>query len=290
MSKTVFLSHNHLDKPFVRKLANDLENHGIKCWLDEAEMKIGDSLIQKIREGIDNSDYFAIILSPHSVNAPWVKNELDVAYNFQIGEKIKVLPLLLKDCEPPGFLVGKLYADFRKEEEYLNSFKKLLATLGITFNKNIFFPIENTKTLKSSIDKAIYSNLPLFSAPFHRPFQYIGMSIQNAEKYVNAKANGVGNIVIESDECRMLLEAEGNFISYVEIEIKRTQPHFQNMEFDSEPLLGTLSIGLAEVDLVREQTHCHTFYDHKRKLKIAVSCLYDGGPLSVSFGSKYYGM
>ena len=47
MLKSVFLSHNHADKPFVRKLASDLENHDIKCWLDEAEMKIGDSLIQK---------------------------------------------------------------------------------------------------------------------------------------------------------------------------------------------------------------------------------------------------
>ncbi len=63
MTVRVFLSHNHHDKPFVRKLAADLEGHNVKCWVDEAEMKIGDSLIQKIREGIDNSDYFAVIVS-----------------------------------------------------------------------------------------------------------------------------------------------------------------------------------------------------------------------------------
>ena len=43
MSISVFLSHNHNDKPFVRKLARDLENHGVHYWIDEAEMKIGDS-------------------------------------------------------------------------------------------------------------------------------------------------------------------------------------------------------------------------------------------------------
>ena len=43
MSISVFLSHNHNGKPFVRKLARDLENHGVHYWLDEAEMKIGDS-------------------------------------------------------------------------------------------------------------------------------------------------------------------------------------------------------------------------------------------------------
>lgn len=87
MSIRVFLSHNHNDKPFVRKLARDLENHGVRYWLDEAEMKIGDSLIQKIREGIDSVDYFAVVLSPDSINAPWVVNELDVAMNYQISGK-----------------------------------------------------------------------------------------------------------------------------------------------------------------------------------------------------------
>jgi hypothetical protein len=88
----------------------------------------------------------------------------------------------------------------------------------------------------------------------------------------------------------MCLEAEGNFISYVELDLKNTAPHFQNQEFDSEPILGALSIGLSELEFARKKTHYHTYYDHRRKLKISVSCLYDGAPLSVSFSSKYYGM
>jgi len=87
MTSSVFLSHNHKDKEFVRRLARDLEGHGIRYWLDEAEMTIGDSLIHKIREGIDSVDYFAVVLSKNSVNAPWVVNELDVAMNHQINGK-----------------------------------------------------------------------------------------------------------------------------------------------------------------------------------------------------------
>jgi len=49
MLPTVFLSHNHADKPFVRRLAADLDNQGIPYWLDEAEIKVGESLIEKIR-------------------------------------------------------------------------------------------------------------------------------------------------------------------------------------------------------------------------------------------------
>jgi len=286
MITSVFLSHNHSDKPFVRKLARDLEGHHVKCWLDEAEMKIGDSLIQKIRDGIDNVEYFAVILSPNSISAPWVVNELDVAMNYQInGRPIKVLPIMLKECEPPGFLVGKLYGDFKDEAKYLESFKTLTKSIGVVFNKNTM----SDESCPNNLGTAVFYNLPLMSAPFHRPFQYMGMSVERAEKAVGVKANDVGNIIVDNDECHMLLEAEGNFISYVDVELKRTAPHNQNQEFDSESILGALSIGLSELELIRKQTHYHTYYDHRKRLKIGVSCQYDGGPISVGFSSKYYG-
>lgn len=290
MITSVFLSHNHADKPFVRKLARDLECHNIKCWLDEAEMKIGDSLIQKIRDGIDNVKYFAVILSPNSIKAPWVINELDVAMNHQInGKSIKVLPIMLKECEPPGFLVGKLYCDFRDETRYLDAFKLLINSIGVVFNKNVLDDAQCPNNLGTAVDKAASYNLPLMITPYHRPFQYIGMTLEKAEKAVGASANEVGNITVEDDECNMLLEAEGNFISYVDIELKRTAPHNQNQEFDSEAILGALSIGISELELIRKKTHFHTYYDHRRRLKIGVSCQYDGAPISVGFSSKYYG-
>ena len=48
---SIFLSHSHVDKPFVRRLASDLIDSGVKVWLDEAEILIGDSLIEKIGTG-----------------------------------------------------------------------------------------------------------------------------------------------------------------------------------------------------------------------------------------------
>lgn len=290
MSVSVFLSHNHVDKTFVRKLARDLENHGVQYWLDDAEMKIGDSLIQKIRAGIDSVDYFAVILSPNSVNAPWVVNELDVAMNHQInGKPIKILPILLKECDLPSFLVGKLYGDFQNEDDYESSFEKLVNSIDLVYNKSVMNSVRNPNTLGTALDKAVSYNFPIMSKPFHRPFQYMGMTIQKAESEVGENANDVGNIIVETDDCRMFLQAEGNFISYVDVDLKATAPHYQNQEFDSEPVLGALSIGLNELDLVRKQTHFHTYYENRKKLKVSVFCDYDGAPLKVAFSSKYYG-
>lgn len=291
MSVSVFLSHTAADKPFVRKLAGDLDNHGVKYWLDEAEIKVGESLIEKIREALDEVDYVAVILSPNSIASPWVQREVDVAMNQEIqGKRVKVLPIMYRRCELPGFLLGKLYADFTDESTYTHAFKRLVQSIGIVFNKKALEINSADTTLGNAIDRALRLNLPLLSKPFHRPFQYIGLSIGEAAKAVGYTPNDVGNIIIDTELCHMLLESEGNFISYVDLELKNTAPFYQHQEFDSEAVLGALSINPAELELVGKQTHCHTYYDHRKKLKINVSCLYDGGPLSVGFSTKYYGM
>lgn len=145
-------------------------------------------------------------------------------------------------------------------------------------------------TLASAIEKATVLGLNMLSTPFHRPFQYIGMSVADAAKAVGRKPNEVGNIIIDTDQVHMLLQAEGNFISYVDLELKKTAPWSPRRPFDSEPILGALSINPSELVLVRKQTHFHTYYDHKRRLKVGVSCQDEDAPLSIGFSSKYYGM
>jgi len=128
---SIFLSHSHPDKPFAKKLANDLRRAGYIVWIDEAEIKIGDSLIEKIRDGLDRVDYVAALLSKASIDSQWVKKELDIASNREIDEnRVVVLPLLLEDVELPGFLKGKLYGDFRQEDEYDKTLQRLLDAIG----------------------------------------------------------------------------------------------------------------------------------------------------------------
>lgn len=114
----IFLSHSWVDKPVARNLSIKLAKRGIYCWLDEAEINIGDSLIEKIREAIDNVEYVGALISKASIKSEWVRKELDVAMNQEInGKRVKVLPILLDDSELPGFLLGKLYADLRSPDK-----------------------------------------------------------------------------------------------------------------------------------------------------------------------------
>jgi hypothetical protein len=146
------------------------------------------------------------------------------------------------------------------------------------------------KTLATTTDKALNVGLYPLIAPFHRPFQYIGMSVSDAAKSTGGTPNKIHNIILDSEQAQMLLEAEGNFIGFVEVELKKTPPCSQAVSFDAEPILGALSINPSELEFVRKQTHLYVYYDHKRKLKVSNSCDYDGASLSVAFSSKYYGM
>jgi hypothetical protein len=128
---SIFLSHSHADKPFARRLAADLRLAGHAVWIDEAEINIGDSLIEKIRDGLDQVDYVAAILSSASIASSWVTKELDIASNREIKEKrAVVLPLMVEKVDLPGFLMGKFYGDFTDPAQYQDTLRLLLRKLG----------------------------------------------------------------------------------------------------------------------------------------------------------------
>lgn len=130
MSK-IFLSHNHSDKPFVRELASYLKQSGIEAWVDEAEIKIGDSLIDKVGTAIKENAFVGVVISQNSVSSRWVKKELELALQRELHEdRVVVLPIVLDDAELPVFLTGKLYADFSVPEKYYSELAKLLDVLG----------------------------------------------------------------------------------------------------------------------------------------------------------------
>jgi hypothetical protein len=102
----------------VRKLAADLVASGVKVWLDEQNILVGDSIPEKIAQGLAESDFFLIVVSENSVNSPWVKRELNSAIVHEIERrKVIVLPIKLDGAKMPDTINDKLYADFSKSYE-----------------------------------------------------------------------------------------------------------------------------------------------------------------------------
>lgn len=112
----VFISHSHQDKDFVDKLAAQLILHKEYIWLDRWEIKVGDSIIDKIQDAIQSASALIIVLSKASVGSEWCRKELNAGLIRELEERrIVVLPLLLEDWDIPIFLKEKKYADFRND-------------------------------------------------------------------------------------------------------------------------------------------------------------------------------
>ena len=129
---SIFICHTHTDKPFVRRIGADLAALGAHVWIDEAELNIGDSLIGRISTAIDTMEFLAVVLSPQAVASTWVRQELEQAISNQLADKrVKTLPFLYRKCEVPGFLRGKLYADFTEAHLYDESLARVARTIGL---------------------------------------------------------------------------------------------------------------------------------------------------------------
>ncbi len=128
---SIFISYAHKDKSFARRFAADLRDNGHNVWVDETELLVGDSIIERIGDAIESVDFVAAIISSASIDSHWAQKELDLASNREMDEKrVVVLPILLDDVGLPGFLKGKLYADFRAKNSYQEGLNKLLDRLG----------------------------------------------------------------------------------------------------------------------------------------------------------------
>jgi hypothetical protein len=88
----VFICHASEDKDdFVRPLSELLAQQHIEVWYDEFSLSIGDSLSQKIDEGLAKSKFGIVVLSPSFFKKPWAKRELKGLTAREIFEKQDII-------------------------------------------------------------------------------------------------------------------------------------------------------------------------------------------------------
>lgn len=75
----VFLSHSSKDKAVVRKLAERLKADGVRLWFDEWEIQIGDSILSKIEQGLEESRILILAMSANAFGSDWVSLERGTA-------------------------------------------------------------------------------------------------------------------------------------------------------------------------------------------------------------------
>lgn len=90
----VFISHASEDKAsVVSELAADLTSLGLRVWFDATELRIGDSLRQRIDHGLAHSRFGIVVLSHAFFAKRWPQLELDGLVALEVAGKQKILPI-----------------------------------------------------------------------------------------------------------------------------------------------------------------------------------------------------
>lgn len=112
----VFISYSTSDRDFAERLARELRSRGLTVWFDRWEIRVGDSIVEKIGDGISAADALVVVLSALSVQSAWVREELNAATVRSLQEKnILLLPVLREPCDIPALLRHRRYADFTSD-------------------------------------------------------------------------------------------------------------------------------------------------------------------------------
>ncbi len=99
----IFISHASKDDGFVKELRFKLESQGLTVWVDSRNLRGGAKLAPEIEKAIEEARQIIVVLSPNTVNSPWVRKEIQKALEVEQqrnDESYRVIPLLLPGIEP----------------------------------------------------------------------------------------------------------------------------------------------------------------------------------------------
>jgi formylglycine-generating enzyme len=124
----VFISHAHEDDTFAHRLAKDLRSEGWSVWIAPDSIQPGETWVESINRGLDESSYFLLVLTPAAAASPWVTTETNVAISLEHQRKMRFLPLDVDPCQPPPLWTAYQNVPFRGN--YKRGLEHLLARLN----------------------------------------------------------------------------------------------------------------------------------------------------------------
>ncbi|MFL6314543.1 MAG: toll/interleukin-1 receptor domain-containing protein [Terriglobales bacterium] len=115
----VFLCHNSIDKPEVKKIAHLLQEKGVSVWLDEWNSIPGRPWVVSLQEVVSSISAVAIFVGEKG-NGPWQNVEMYAMLQQFVERNIPLIPVFLAKATDPQDMPIVLnvftWVDFRKAE------------------------------------------------------------------------------------------------------------------------------------------------------------------------------
>ena len=123
----VFLSHATADKWLARTLCERIEQTGATTFRDDRDIDGGDDIPDRIRGEIIRSNEMVVLLTPESVNRPWVILEVGAAWGRRRDFRIITVLCHVEVDAIPEMLTSRKAVPINEFDEYLKELKKRVA-------------------------------------------------------------------------------------------------------------------------------------------------------------------
>ncbi len=112
----VFIGYNKKDRKIAEAIATFLSIGDIGVWYDEWEIRPGESIIEKVNNGLTECTHYLLLWSKNSSDSNWVKKEIDsILYkSIQCGYPI-IIPIILDKKPILTILKDKKYIRYEKD-------------------------------------------------------------------------------------------------------------------------------------------------------------------------------
>jgi hypothetical protein len=104
-----FISYHSGDAEWVGTLVAALEARGVRVWIDSEQLRPGNLFPGALAAAIESIGCVVLVLSRGAIASAWVEEEFSLA----LTHRRQVVPVLIDDVEPPGFVAGRTWVDFR---------------------------------------------------------------------------------------------------------------------------------------------------------------------------------
>lgn len=117
--KSIFLSHSSRDKGIVEKFYLALTNSNFNLWFDKIDIVPGETIINRVNEGIENAQLLLLFISKNSVTSSWVHYEWQTYISNKLfeGKSIFIMPIILEEVEMPTSLKHYKYVSLKNISE-----------------------------------------------------------------------------------------------------------------------------------------------------------------------------
>ena len=116
----IFISHSAKDIEQIENIKKALRGIGVRFYLAEEDPRPGTSISKKIKEHIDSSDLFMLVMTDISLSSAYFNQEV----GYAVDAEMMILPIAVGDCRPSGMIVDREYIGFDSSDEK-NSRKRL---------------------------------------------------------------------------------------------------------------------------------------------------------------------